>query len=291
MVISEATTGTTSAGAAAVTTVAPVVTTEPTELEAPDATQAWRLQIPDDLRGEKSLADVKDIPSLVKGFVHAQKAMGGRIPIPSDKDTPQEREAKLKEAWTKLGRPLTAEDYGIGEPQLAKDVPWNMDSQREFLGHAHTLGLTKDQAVGVLEWYADQVSQAHLTQRQESGKVQEALREEWGRGYERNIAFAHRAVDAIGGPKLKEYFNSSGMGNSPELVRAFAKMGKLLAEAQMISGRVEGVLGPEEAKKKIMAIQANAEHPYHIKFQGQPAHEEAVKEMQELFQLAYPNMI
>jgi len=259
--------------------------------EAPDATQAWRLQIPDDIRGEKSLAQIKDIATLAKGYVEAQKSFGSRIPIPTESDTPQERDRKLNEAWGKLGRPPTPEDYGIGEPQLAEDVPWNMDVQREFLGQAHTLGLSKDQAEGVLEWYVDQVSQASLHSKQESGKVEETLRSEWGRAYDRNKAFAQRAVEAIGGPKLKEYFNASGRGNDIELVKAFSRMGKMLAEAQMISGRVEGVLGPEEAKKKINSIQANPEHPYHIKFKGAPAHEEAVKEMQELFQLAYPHMI
>jgi hypothetical protein len=259
---------------------------EPTD----DAAQAWRLQLPDELRQEKSLAQVKDIASLARGYVEAQKSFGSRVPFPTDKDTPEERERKMQDIWTKMGRPAKPDQYGIEAPSgLPEGMPWDADGQREFLGHAHQLGLTKDQALGVLDWYADRTSQVYMATRQESNVIEEKLREEWGRAYDRNIAFAQRAVEALGGPGLKEELNKTGMGNNPKLIKTFAKAGKLLAEAQMISGRVEGVLDPQEAIRQINAIQTNREHAYHQR--NNPGHEEAVKHMKALFELGYPTTI
>jgi hypothetical protein len=51
-----------------------------------------------------------------------------------------------------------------------------------------------------------------------------------------NLAVAARAVDAFGTPALKEFFNKSGLGNHPELIRAFNKAGSLISEDSVVPG-------------------------------------------------------
>ena len=47
-----------------------------------------------------------------------------------------------------------------------------------------------------------------------------------------NLTLARQAVKRFGGPKLQRALDSSGMGNHPEIIRAFWKMGRYLAQAE-----------------------------------------------------------
>ena len=51
-----------------------------------------------------------------------------------------------------------------------------------------------------------------------------------------NLAVAARAVDALVSPQLKELFNKSGLGNHPDLVKAFFKAGTLISEDALVPG-------------------------------------------------------
>ena len=50
-----------------------------------------------------------------------------------------------------------------------------------------------------------------------------------GPDFERNLAIAKRAVDKFGGAKLRKVLDESGVGNHPDVIRAFWKMGRTLA--------------------------------------------------------------
>ena len=51
-----------------------------------------------------------------------------------------------------------------------------------------------------------------------------------------SLSVAQRALDQFGTPELKEYLNSTGLGNHPELVKAFVKIGKSMSEDGMVTG-------------------------------------------------------
>lgn len=52
-----------------------------------------------------------------------------------------------------------------------------------------------------------------------------------------NLATARKAMDAFGTPALKELLNSTGLGNNPEVIRAFFKAGKAISEDTFVAGR------------------------------------------------------
>ena len=56
-----------------------------------------------------------------------------------------------------------------------------------------------------------------------------------GEHFAENMAVAAKAVKALVSPQLKELFNKSGLGNHPELIRAFFKAGTLLADDKAVS--------------------------------------------------------
>jgi len=68
----------------------------------------WKDSLPDDLKGEKALESIQDIPGLVKSYVHAQKMIGSdKIPVPNKYATDEDWQA----VYSKLGRPESPDAY------------------------------------------------------------------------------------------------------------------------------------------------------------------------------------
>ena len=52
--------------------------------ETPEVNVDWKQSIPEDIRADKSLESIKDVGSLAKSYIHAQKLVGSdKIPIPN----------------------------------------------------------------------------------------------------------------------------------------------------------------------------------------------------------------
>ena len=51
-----------------------------------------------------------------------------------------------------------------------------------------------------------------------------------------NLAIASKARDAFATPELKALLESTKLGNHPELIRAFYKIGKAMSEDKLVSG-------------------------------------------------------
>lgn len=55
-----------------------------------------------------------------------------------------------------------------------------------------------------------------------------------------SLSKAQQALETFGTPELKEYLNETGLGNHPELVKAFVKIGKAMSEDNMVSAANTG---------------------------------------------------
>jgi hypothetical protein len=55
-----------------------------------------------------------------------------------------------------------------------------------------------------------------------------------------NLAVAKKALDTFGTPELRDVLNSTGLGNHPEVIRAFYKAGKAISEDRFIPGSPKG---------------------------------------------------
>ncbi len=51
-----------------------------------------------------------------------------------------------------------------------------------------------------------------------------------------NLAVAKKALDAFGTPELRELLNKTGLGNNPEVIRAFYRAGKAMSEDSYVPG-------------------------------------------------------
>lgn len=144
----------------------------------------------------------------------------------------------------------TGSDEGSeGAPEEYEDfdAPEGVELDPEALGKfkeiAKANNLSQDQAqqyVGIA---------AELIQKQQDALVGEvlAIREKWvadakadaefgGEQLDANLAVAQRGLDAYATPELRKLFDETGLGNHPEIIRTFVKIGKTVAEDKIVSG-------------------------------------------------------
>ncbi len=68
-----------------------------------------------------------------------------------------------------------------------------------------------------------------------------------GAKWDATTAAAKRAVTTLGTPELKEFFEATGGGNHPELIRFMAKVGAMIKEDNPASGSLPGNTGKDRA--------------------------------------------
>lgn len=72
------------------------------------------------------------------------------------------------------------------------------------------------------------------------GKASREDKEFGGSAFDTNIVVAQRALAKFGSPELKELLDGTGLGNHPEVLRAFVKIGKLIGEDGGVGGGDSG---------------------------------------------------
>jgi predicted transcriptional regulator len=243
---------------------------------------AWdhvKEMIPEEHREDKVWETIPDTATLLKNYAHSQKTISKTIRVPGENATTEE----WGEIFGKLGRPDTTEGYAGSWPEeLIEGVPFDPELQSAVTAAAHKAGVLPQQLEEVVKAYAGHHRGVALANEHELGQVQADLKEKWGPNFEMNSSLAYRAVSKIGGDDLHKVLDDTGLGNHPVMIDAFLRVGRLLAEDNIIPSTVEGAATNQQALDKIAEIQNDTKHPYHT---GDKA---AAEEMRKLFLIAYP---
>ncbi|EAS2156612.1 peptidase [Salmonella enterica] len=126
-------------------------------------------------------------------------------------------------------------------------VELDAEALKDFEPVARELNLTNEQAQKLVDAYPKIL--AGVQQRQ--AEAWQAQTEQWaadvkadkeigGDKLTANLSAAQRALAQFGTPELKEYLEGTGLGNHPELVKAFIKIGKAMSEDGMVDGSNQG---------------------------------------------------
>ncbi|MES0240587.1 peptidase [Citrobacter cronae] len=118
----------------------------------------------------------------------------------------------------------------------------------QFEPIARELNLTNEQAQKMVDLYGTKIMP--MVQQQQADAWQKTT-EQWaadvkadkeigGDKLTGNLSAAQRALAQFGTPELKEYLEGTGLGNHPELVKAFVKVGKAMSEDGMVTGKESG---------------------------------------------------
>ena len=239
--------------------------------------------MPAGLRDEPSLKTFDSVDKLAKSYVNAVKMIGGNpdnmVAIPQE-----------GESWdgffNKMGRPEQSKDYQFG------DENGELDGFREF---AHETGLTQNQANNILNLYGEVQEEQEAEHKQSQDDLRTnttiELQREWGKNYDGKLDYAKRAFAQFATPELSALMDESGMGNHPEVLRAFSKVGEMMGEDSLVVGTGLGAsqLSPQQAREEIQNLYSDKEFSASYRDNRDPQHKQAMKKMDKLFSTAYPN--
>lgn len=148
-------------------------------------------------------------------------------------------EGETDEAEAEQGAP----EDGYQEFTMPEGYTLDEKAHEAFLDTAKELNLSQEAAQALIDYDAKRVqSQTEAAEAAWNDQVAEWQStvqndEEMGKGnYESSMALANKAVDAFGGPELRNFLDESGLGNHPDLIRAFYKAGKAIGEDRLVSG-------------------------------------------------------
>ena len=254
----------------------------------PEASHFDRMQfdpssLPESLRNEPSLQTFTSVDNLAKSYVNAVKKIGGN---PDHLvQLPQEGESR-DNFYNQIGRPETPDGYNFGtEPG---------DNRLDFFKDAvHKIGLTQDQATNMLQLYAavenEQSKASDKANADFAVESQIELKREWGVDYDSKIDMAQRAFAQFATPEFSKIMDETGIGNHPELLKAFSKVGEAMGDDKLVvgSGRAVG-MSPQQAKEEIESLYRDKEFSKAYLDRTDPGHKDASSKMGGLFKVAYP---
>lgn len=133
------------------------------------------------------------------------------------------------------------------------DLPQGMEIDQELAEMAGPrlaeANLSQRQANSVAEIFTDMRKQQIEDWHKVNSDWQQAVRtdkEIGGDNLKTAISHAEKFINHFGNDALRDYLTSSGGGNNPEIIRAFSRAGRMLAEDEP-SGRASGGGGKDTA--------------------------------------------
>ena len=259
----------------------PVLSGDPVEKTPEQIQTDWKAGLSDDLRADKSLENIKDISSLAKSYIHAQRLVGAdKIPVPNKFATEKDWDA----VYEKLGRPKTAEEYKYN---LSEDQKVDTEALKNFSSQAHKLGLLPTQAQGVVSYYNEmigkQLADAESVSTSQREKAMTELKTEWGQAYDQKLQKANTVVSSVfpKGIMSMNLEDGTKFGDHPEVIKAFAALGEKMGEDDIIKSDGPVYMTPKEIEKQIGELQQTGSAYWD---KNHPNHDTAVQEVQTLIQ-------
>lgn len=172
-------------------------------------------------------------------------AAGEKTPeqLAQEKDL-ADKAAADKEAKDKADK--VPEKYEFKAPVEGQELDAEMTAALEPV--ARELGLNNEQAQKLVDIYGKEILPKIEARQQENwAKQTEAWANEvktdkeiGGDAFVANVGLAQKALDTFAPAGLREYLETTGLGNHPDLVRCFVKVGKAMSEDSMVMPNTGG---------------------------------------------------
>jgi len=194
------------------------------------------------------------------------------------------------DGWSQLGTPETADGYELNVPQGYEE--YSQDLSDWFRQEAHSAKIPAAMAQQMHDSFVErmmgQQNDSVLDQQRTFEGWNDELKKEYGTAFDEKVGLARRAVRAFGSEDLSGLLDESGLGNHPEMIRAFAKIGAELSSGQQFKdGETSGAFGmtPEDARAEISRIRANPA----LMDKSNPENKILNDRMTQLYQLTHPD--
>ena len=148
--------------------------------------------------------------------------------------------------------PVVPEKYEFKAPEGRE---FDQAVLEQFSEVAKELKLTQDGAQKVLDKlgnaFAEKQTNTLEAAKTEWVKSATADKEFGGDKLNENLATAKKALETFGTPELRALLNESGLGNHPEIIRAFYRAGKQISEDRFVPGGIGGFGGARDPAKSL----------------------------------------
>ncbi len=194
------------------------------------ANPEWLKGIAAELQTDPDITKFEDVNGLALAYKGLTKVIGrDKMVIPK---SPEEFEV----AYKALGKPNTAAEYTLPIQEVDNEiVVEHLQSTNEwFRETAFENNLNHEQATNswnkmqelVVKQITDHVAQVNT----ELDNTEFALRTKYGGAYDANLNLAKLGMTEFGGDELIKALSDTGAGRSPQVIEAFIKIGKSIAE-------------------------------------------------------------
>lgn len=141
------------------------------------------------------------------------------------------------------------------EFKVPEGVQLDDRAQTAFSEVAKELNLTQEAAQKVLDKMGPVIAGRHaeaLTQAKAQWvEAAQTDKEYGGEKLAENLSVAKKALDTFGTPELRTLLNESGLGNHPEIIRAFFRAGKAISEDKFVPATGDGPKGAKDPAKAL----------------------------------------
>jgi hypothetical protein len=245
---------------------------------------SWMDGLPDDMKGNATLQDIKSVEALAKRFIDTKAMVGNSVRIPGE-DAPAEDMVAFRKSLIEKNVGLMAvpdsdnaeamaEVYkAMGQPDdatgYARPENWAgmTDERFGFLtAEAHKAGMGKAQFNNMTEAMAKEANTAQEDYAADHQAGMDTLKGEWGRAYDQKITRATNMAKQLGAPERLQEAMISGKVDA-ETLRWFDsisdKLGKegnsLVSEEGSVSEHTPTELKERVAEltKKMLDMDAN----------------------------------
>jgi hypothetical protein len=260
----------------------PVEASNPAQNASNDG--SWRDTLPEDLKGNKVLDNVKDVPDAIRQLVNLQTLLGKKV-----EDFEAQDLAKFN---AKLGVPQDPSQYKF---VLKEGVQMDPAMESVLRDIAHKGGLSQAQANRVAEHYAEYnqsiIKEAETRNKDQERQALETLTGLWGSATNARLNLIGEGLRKVGGDEFFKAFNESGLGANPAALQAMLKVAELVSEDKGvdIKGSARYGVSPQDAQQMIDGKLSDPDFLNKYQDSRHPGHEAAFAEMERLFKLANPD--
>ena len=256
-------------------------------------TASWRDNLPEDMRGAKSLEGFEDVSALAKSYLETKAMVGANtIKLPERTAEP----AVWDEYFKAAGRPDESGGYKLPADGLPDGFKLSDTDVGSFKELAYNSGLNERQTAELYRGYAkmqtDATAKIQANDKAINDANIEAVKTEYGTALEDRQALAKRLIsqyDTEDG-QLAALLNQTGMGNHPAMFGFISRIAQQLAEDTILGAGQVGVAGtaPAEAQAEIQQLETDTDFMKSYHNRDNPGHAGAQARMKKLYNAAYP---
>lgn len=215
----------------------------PADPPAPAASPpGWLAQLPQDLRTNETLTGFQTIGDLAGDYLTAKGKLtefDGRVAkmIPRLPEKPTEDDLKAYRAA--MGIPEAPDKYELKRPEWPEKLgAYPEQTEKAFKEWAHNNHMTPAQVQGAYDWYMSNIVQAagnveQMAEQRRATATQE-LQKMWGDEFKANAEIATKAFWFFADQDTMQWFDKSGLGDNPAIIKLFHNIGLQLMDDRML---------------------------------------------------------